>query len=511
MFSRADGLRVRALALKSLRQTVRKRSTRMLVLVSSAIVFGSLFIMWYLSRGFSLHFLTSDAYNSMSFDVECSREAEADHVPEVFPEPMDGLSTESAPHTQDHSKKPHLPTPTSGSGSRLHCRPFKESREKGVGNLTPTDILLNIVSTGSITRNDRGRGSSSSSSSSSTDSSTQDFSVLLSNIFMNGFPLLDLDDFVHLSDFVNDKLGDHGRRAILDYTGYRDRFGNFLNVRKNQLRVTGNVCLAQSFLHHLSAHSRTFKDLNVSIHASVEEALTYGSKDNIWAILDLQVDGLSSQQTHHTYHTQATRTASSRDAQGAGDGTPEDKGSKSGDSYDNKLDPSPSHAACQELLTSSKTRHLDWSLTVRMHPASIPDTRNFKWSPLKSGTSRIQSGQLLYFISGFLTLQLELQNYLATMGKGGPVISTQAFQGRILPQPSQAAQRLADAAVFSSSPEELRTALAAAVSVSDFQPQVLKVPLYHRAFPTHSYYQVRHAYTCYYASCGKTHVVRRTW
>jgi hypothetical protein len=61
---------------------------------------------------------------------------------------------------------------------------------------------------------------------------------------MNGFPLLGLDDFVHLSDFVNDKLGDQGRHAILDYTGYRDRFGNFLNVRKNQLRVTGNATLS---------------------------------------------------------------------------------------------------------------------------------------------------------------------------------------------------------------------------------------------------------------------------
>ena len=67
-------------------------------------------------------------------------------------------------------------------------------------------------------------------------------------------------------------------------------------------------------------------------------------------------------------------------------------------------------------------------LTVRMHPSAIPDTRNFEFSPLKAGSPRMQSGQLLYFMSGFLTIQLEMQNFLSSQGLGGPVIHTQIFR-----------------------------------------------------------------------------------
>lgn len=44
---------------------------------------------------------------------------------------------------------------------------------------------------------------------------------------------------------------------------------------------------------------------------------------------------------------------------------------------------------------------------------------------------REQSGQLLYFLSGFLTLQLEIQNFLASVGVGMLKIDTS-----ILPQNS---------------------------------------------------------------------------
>ena len=37
---------------------------------------------------------------------------------------------------------------------------------------------------------------------------------------------------------------------------------------------------------------------------------------------------------------------------------------------------------------------------------------------------RQQSGQLLYFLSGFLSIQLEIQNFLSLVGLGGPLIQT---------------------------------------------------------------------------------------
>ena len=50
-----------------------------------------------------------------------------------------------------------------------------------------------------------------------------------------------------------------------------------------------------------------------------------------------------------------------------------------------------------------------------MNPATVPDTRNIEWSPLKSVDlllQRQQSGQLQYALSGFLSLQLEVQGFL---------------------------------------------------------------------------------------------------
>ncbi len=52
-----------------------------------------------------------------------------------------------------------------------------------------------------------------------------------------------------------------------------------------------------------------------------------------------------------------------------------------------------------------------------MQPSGIPDTRNYEWSPRKNN-ARQQSGELLYFISGFLSLQLELQNFVSSTGLG---------------------------------------------------------------------------------------------
>jgi hypothetical protein len=38
---------------------------------------------------------------------------------------------------------------------------------------------------------------------------------------MNGIPLVGIDDFVFLSDFINEKLGVEGRRRLLESPVYR--------------------------------------------------------------------------------------------------------------------------------------------------------------------------------------------------------------------------------------------------------------------------------------------------
>ena len=103
-------------------------------------------------------------------------------------------------------------------------------------------------------------------------------------------------------------------------------------------------------------------------------------------------------------------------------------------------------------------------VTFRMHPSTVPDTRNIKWSPRKQGAGgmldRRQSGQLLYFTSGFLTLQMEIQNYLSILGLGGSVIETSVFRDpRALPQPSTFASLISQALMAAHNEDDISASL----------------------------------------------------
>ena len=67
--------------------------------------------------------------------------------------------------------------------------------------------------------------------------------------------MLGLDDFVKLSDFVNKNLGISGRQQIMNSTAYSDKFGNFLDIRKRELRITPYSCWTEEFLTHLGRNS----------------------------------------------------------------------------------------------------------------------------------------------------------------------------------------------------------------------------------------------------------------
>lgn len=177
---------------------------RILILVSTSIVFGSLYLMWYMSYNQTLKFMTSNAYTKLSFDLICA--------PGLTYQP--GIS---------------------------QCRPTGDNRPDG--ELSPADILINLLTTGSIM------------SDANDPNSAHDFAGLLSSIMMNGAPMLGLDDFVHLSDFVNKNLGSNGRSQIMNSTAYSDKFGNFLDVRKRELRITPYSCWTEKFLSHLNKNS----------------------------------------------------------------------------------------------------------------------------------------------------------------------------------------------------------------------------------------------------------------
>jgi hypothetical protein len=149
----------------------------------------------------------------------------------------------------------------------------------------------------------------------------------------------------------------------------------------------------------------------------------------------------------------------------------------------------------QEVLDITELRKLIGfgpSVTVRMLPSAVPDTRNFEWSPRKSGTLRQQSGQLLYFLSGFLSIQLEVQNFLSCVGLGGPIIPTKVFgdsPDTAFLHPNTITRNIAEALMKSSNSEDVYDAIVNTTSSNrDNRPTIL-APLYHRAFPTHRYEQ----------------------
>jgi hypothetical protein len=131
------------------------------------------------------------------------------------------------------------------------------------------------------------------------------------------------------------------------------------------------------------------------------------------------------------------------------------------------------------------------SITVRMLPSAIPDTRNFEWSPRRSGTLRQQSGQLLYFLSGFLSIQLEVQNFISSVGLGGPVIPTKVFGDApsSFLKSSSVTRNIADALIHSASNDDVFNAIVNTTSNHRDSRPTLNTPLYHRAFPTHRYEQ----------------------
>ena len=184
---------------------------RTLVFLSSLIVFGSLYLMWFMSYGQTLKFMTSNAYTKLSFDLICA--------PGLKYQP--GIT---------------------------ECKPTGDNRPDGA--LSPADLLINLLSTGNIL------------SDSNDPNSAHDFAGLLSSIMMNGAPMLGLDDFVHLSDFVNKNLGSEGRNQIMNSPAYSDKFGNFLDVRKRELRITPYSCWTESFLYHLNKNSLIAKVSN---------------------------------------------------------------------------------------------------------------------------------------------------------------------------------------------------------------------------------------------------------
>jgi hypothetical protein len=416
----------------------RKRSSVRLVFGSTLLIFVGLYAMWVLSGNQMLHFMSSNNYDKLSFELSCA----------AF---------------QDYLKC----SPSS--------RPPPDSASRG---LTLTQVAFNELRTGMLLGNKK---------------DAVPFLNLLSSILMNGVPLLNLDDFVYLSDFVNKELGSTAKKELLSQSEYKHKFSNILNVRSNKIFLYPDSCWARQFIYFLNQTSNTLQsEINFKVFNSQKQALRHCCK-NVWAIIHI---GADYEQPLNVAHYD--RNASSCNRTGLASRYPCDiaheRKQRSGDSFDVATSTSttgsasvqigdsptvPYHASpcanqlhgisasssaaslstsnttissccgdgtlssCTETKRTTGTGHETKStcpeeeegstpvptVTLRMHPSAVPDTRSTEYSPInRHTTGRQDSGQVLYFTSGFLTLQLELQNYFKWLRLPGFVtINSDAF------------------------------------------------------------------------------------
>ena len=415
------------LAVKSSKMMSRRKSNMTLAALSSLIVCGSLFIMWLYSIGQTVGFMSSSAYSKLSFDLNCQPDIE--------------------------------------SSSKMQCTPMDTVSDTSMTDLSTTEFILSTL---------QGGGSVTSDS-----QETSEFAGLLSSLLMNGLPLLGLDDYVYLSDFVNENIGKQSKEKLMTYPGYKDKFGNLINVRSNKLRFSPKSYWADEFIYYLRNTSQTFSQLHVETFDSLQEAMV-DCCDNVWAVVDLA----SYIPTGKSLYSDILKSLNYTD-DGSLDGT------------DNTIITQPLPAESRKNGSNTIP-----AVTIRMHPASIPDTRNFEWSPIdRSAPTRQQSGQLLYFISGFLSIQVELQNFLTLHDRkrgrpnGARVIETDVFkkQTQSLLKPVDAARSVASALFTAHNKSDVYHSImnqTSASSASSFTRPTLFFPLYYRAFPTHSYDQV---------------------
>lgn len=89
-------------------------------------------------------------------------------------------------------------------------------------------------------------------------------------LLCSGLPFAGLDEYVHMSDFINLKL-DPGTLQELDTSPIiGGKFSNFLNVRQNEIRLVPNNCWTRGFADYLKETSKVAKvtELLINIYCT---------------------------------------------------------------------------------------------------------------------------------------------------------------------------------------------------------------------------------------------------
>lgn len=294
----------------------------------------------------------------------------------------------------------------------------------------------------------------------------------LTSMMMNGLPLVGLDDFVFLSDYTNKYLSSNGlKERILSIPELSDEFGNFLTVREKKLVFVPESGCTQRLVDYLNRTTSVLRELMVETKPSMEAAMD-DCCNNVWAVIEVLPPMHDSRMTSNTSLSSCSMS-------------PFVEANSTSDILKILED-------LQFGLFDEAEKQYKPSITIRMHPLAIPDTRNIAWTPLKRSIPRQQSGQLLYFTSGFLSLQHEVQHFLLQeqyqINRSQPIFHDN-LQDRLLNTSHEYTQVYQIFQNFTSR-DTLDDLLNSLSSVLPTTQNVIKFPMYHRAFPTHSFTKV---------------------
>eukprot|EP01039_Chlorochromonas_danica_P011157 gene11157-12437_t len=379
---------VRLLTIASLKMLLRDRRIVSLLVVSALAVLGGLLFVFQLSRHQVRVYGSPEPYKKLAFDFSC--------------------------HYTNASAQSNVFT-----SSNIECVPVTEN----------TWSLLSSIDL--LSQPEAGHGSSQLIS-------------YLSSLMMNGIPLVDLDDYVRLSDLANRYLGSL-RPRLMASSFLWDQFSNLMDVRQKRIVLSPPSCLSTAFRDFLKEGERV-RDLEIDIMPTKALASAF-SDDKVWAVVEIS------------------------------------------------LPASLPAAVCPWNATSSSSvaEVEELGFTIRMPPSSVPDTRNYEWSPLKRALVPQQSGHLLYLLSGFLPLQLEIEAFLQTSYAPS---SSQTRRESVLSEVDdkifplggglfEIARGLLTAKNESELPRYLNSS---ALQTLRARPP-LHFPLYHRALPAQGYAQ----------------------
>lgn len=123
--------------------------------------------------------------------------------------------------------------------------------------LSPSTVLFNILESGNYGNEVGGQD----------DMNAQNIARLLGSIMMNGLPVMCLDDYLHMSDYLNQNINERTYAAIMESPVLKGQFGTLIRARKMQIRLSPNNCWTKAFVKHMKKTSALFRVSNTLIQS----------------------------------------------------------------------------------------------------------------------------------------------------------------------------------------------------------------------------------------------------